>query len=504
MFNEINSNAIISSKELTEYWTGKRKAEEKIEDSELKSELKYVKTEKIELCWTTLIEKVQPVVREIISYLSIKDLKNFELVAKSCRNLTSTAWKQWQEKDLLDFEWGDCERTIPYPYRAKWNYCLGATLMQYIREKERFIESKLYLESKDLSKWEKKIKDNFLIKDFPSFSCYVQMDLLTLRGISSKELSEEVKIQRQLIKTEANNKVARGGDLLLEGLLQINELTTANTDTALANIANLLKRAIKKKATCASLLAINIISMNTNPIYIDNSWIEDLVLAAAKEQDLRALEKYVAKASFEEINSLYMRGNFELPILTELAFLTFSLHPDVEKEKALLEKIKEQGGKKALGKIASVKLNQRKFAEAEFFYSRAYPDYVDHASAVVLTDMAYLKARLRKMTEAESLYDRAFQMPDNQLSAKMLTNAAFVKIYVDKVTEAEDLYDRALQLCDKQVLPVIWAGTAVIKFRLKKLDEAKAFYEQAIRVSENNRSTDMSELLDLLKSNLFH
>lgn len=509
MVNRIDTG-VNCNEELRDHCAGKRKLEEKKDDD---LEPKYVKTG-IELCWTTLIHNTNAV-EEIASYLSLKDLQNLELAAKIHRNITSRGWEELQKKDLLEFKWADA-RNFTYSCKVKYDYCLGAALMKYIGEKECFIKSKVKLEENELSEWEEKIKSkyNFLIKSFPSFGCYIQMDLLTFLRRSPDEFGKVLKAQRECIKEEAKKGIM-GGDLLLEGLIQINEWIMSNiyietdTDTVLANIANTLKKAIAKKATCASLLALAIIEMNPIlDIDINNKWIGDLALTAAKteEKDFRALERYLEKASRKEINHLYKSGNFELPILTKLAFLTASsdADSDVEKEKALLEKIKEQGGgDKALIHVGDLSFKKEEFKEAEFFYSRAFQSYGDQVPPkVLLINMAYLKGILNKFAEAENFYDRAFQFFGDELSAKTLANSGYVKVQLNKMSEAENLYDRAFQLFGDQLSAEILTQIAFLKCKLKKTKEAEFFCERAILTGGNNLPENLLKIVNWIKASI--
>lgn len=241
---------------------------------------------------TPLFFEPQDAFNNVLNWLPLRfqDLLSIELTAYRYHTVTHRNWKKLQTKSkFYNFEWSDCHfEANPY----KYNYILCRAIEVFIKALNPKIYDRSYsgrigdnIQHLNVQK----IRDKFkgLAARFPNyFGAYIEFKLNIFQGYNAPPNLQESIFAALTGKEE-------GGDLLLKALFHtIYEPNDTLKSTTRLFIDTCVKKAIPKKATCASYLIFHLVPLkfgDWNKEY--TIWIQHLADAAAfTNNDYRAYD----------------------------------------------------------------------------------------------------------------------------------------------------------------------------------------------------------------------
>jgi tetratricopeptide (TPR) repeat protein len=372
------------------------------------------------------VEILPDLIFKILSFLPFKKVLVFEQLSRVYKDYTPRRWKELLKEERVDFDWSICQTEV-YPDRCR--FLLSRATDNYISARRTALNNHAPPIEELYQRFEG------IMLRFPCFGSFVWTDL-THHGRTLKTKYEEL-FKKQL---EQEKRPLKAGDLVLEGLLQLEDAIKDQNIDSSGRAFTTLQKAIQGNATYTSLLAIEFCyESDLNRLFL--SLTENSI---GKNNDFRGLDRLLI---FLNAQSLYDNGVFYAPVLAHI-------------------------GKK--------KLSTKQFQEAEILLDRAIADYGDHAPAWALAIAGRTKIKLNKYIESELLNARAFAAYEDQVPVDLLINYAFVKYMVDKYAEADLLFDRGILALGDKVPAWVLPHGGFTKYLLNKLAEADPLFDRAI------------------------
>lgn len=428
----------------------------------------------------SLFDLPEDVVFEISEFLDFSALLRLDASCTQAAKLTQRRWKQLTKKERFNFQWSSCNSNKEL-YPVKSQYLMGKALLSYVLEKETLEWStNVHLPlSKDQAQQLLQRFEALMVR-YPVVGAVLWKDLTRSGDLASEHRKIYELTAENLLKSRNVAQIGEGGDLLVCGLLTLQDvLANPNNNVILGRSFTYFQKAISKKASCASVIALaalrHLLVQN-----LAHSFVQSLAENAAQLRDFRGLDKLFTHFPGAVLN-FHNNGLFYPPVLERMAYLAENQNAPTDVVNRSYESALEAYGldeapASLVIRVADTKYKQGKYEEAVMLYHKAGSDPVFKPTAHLMLASCYWN--LKQWDFAEYYVDLLLA-GDIQLGKSMLIIAAWTKFKLGKSKEADQLVDKMLASQDRASVCCDQLSDAMfIKMSVSKWVEAEAFIEE--------------------------
>lgn len=439
-------------------------------------------------------------------------------------------WKLLSEYERLNFDWAECQ-TQKYP--EKFRYMQGRGLLDYIESRPyvfAFIDPTIIESTEGWSvhvpninqdiTWTfcgqiKRLYSSFKKRmlTFPALGAYIWSDLTYLAQLTSNPAkflpnegnffeSEKNPFQNSPSKNQAGDELLRGLFYLTQFSKEIFNyipstkryfLKLSGCSNFYSAAFNCLNRAIIKKATCASYLAIKILAPLT--LYnngLNSTLCQDLAIASSGQADYRGLEGFLN--SFFSPNEqlthyFYLGGRHFPPVLARKAFLEENLS---FRERLLEQAIENYGlhvPDEVWKNLIETKTSLGKEEEVQEIIKRSMNGYKDNIwYEKALSRKAAFEAIIDIRYKAKSLSDKIWHFKETEVPIHVSSHYLshdHLKIEFEQISQMNFMMDIALKIFGRTIPLDAWIHAGILKMYAKQFDQALSLISQGIEAYGN-------------------